>query len=106
MTALHQAAAGGYLDLMALLLERGANLEALNVYGGTVLSSTIWFAYHVIDQDFRIRNYPRVIECLIAAGANTAFYPELARDIEWVSQRARSLGAASTGPSPYLREET
>lgn len=106
MTALHQAAAGGYLDLTALLLERGANLEALNVYGGTVLSSTIWFAYHVIDQDFRMRNYPRVIEFLIAAGANTDFYPDLPRDIEGVSQRALALGAASTVASPHLREET
>jgi Ankyrin repeats (3 copies) len=106
MTALHNASAGGHQDLMAMLIDAGADLEALNVYGGTVLSSTIWFAYHVIDQDFRMRNYPQVIEFLIAAGANTDFYPDLRRDIDGVSQRARALGAASTVATPHLREET
>lgn len=103
MTALHNASAGGHLMLMALLLERGAALEALNVYGGTVLSSTIWFAHHVIDDDFFARNYPQVIEFLIAAGANTGFYAELSRDIEGVYQRARSLAAKST--ATHLSQE-
>lgn len=105
MTALHQAAAGGHLELMALLLERGANLEALNVYGGTVLSSTIWFAHHVIDEDFRVRNYPQVIDFLIAAGANTAFYAELPRDIEGVHRRARALAAESAVTANQLSRE-
>jgi hypothetical protein len=103
MTALHNASAGGHLELMALLLDRGASLEALNVYGGTVLSSTIWFAHHVIDDDFSARDYPKVIEFLIAAGANTAFYADLSSDIEGVYQRARSLAAKST--ATHLSQE-
>lgn len=91
MTALHQASAGGHLDVMDLLIARGASLEKLNTYGGTVLSSTIWFAYHVDEAEFRQRNYPRVFERLIAAGARTDFYPDLLEDIEVVNRRAKSL---------------
>ena len=41
MTALHQASAGGHLDMIDLLVARGAKLEQMNEYGGTVLSSTL-----------------------------------------------------------------
>ncbi len=88
MSALHNASAGGHLAVMSLLLERGANLEQLNAYGGTVLDSTVWFAHHVNDKDFRARNFPRVIELLLAAGARADVHPELQREIEGVYQRA------------------
>jgi hypothetical protein len=89
MTAMHNASAGGHLDLMQLLISRGADLEALNEYGGTVLSSTLWFAYNVNDREFAQRNFPRVIEFLIAAGARTDFYPGLIEEIEGVRARER-----------------
>lgn len=92
MTALHNASAGGHLGLMQLLIARGAPLEALNAYGGTVLSSTLWFAYHVSDAEFRARQLVSAIEALIAAGARTDFYPELLAEVEGVYERARRLG--------------
>ena len=91
MTALHNASAGGHLELMQLLIERGANLEMLNEFGGTVLSSTLWFAYHVNDEEFAQRDFPRVIEHLIAAGARTDCYPEMTEDLAGVYQRARDM---------------
>jgi hypothetical protein len=72
-----------------VLLTRGAPLEALNEYGGTVLSSTLWFAYNTLPQDFERRNFPGVLDHLIAAGARTDFYPEMLRDIEGVHHRAK-----------------
>jgi hypothetical protein len=73
---------------MRLLVARGAPLEALNNYGGTVLSSTLWFAYHVSDDEFRRRDFVGAIEALIAAGARTDFYPALRAEIDRVYERA------------------
>ncbi len=87
MTALHQASAGGHLGVMDLLIAHGAPLEALNAYGGTVLSSTVWFSYIVQHEEFRQRNYPRTFERLIEAGARTDFYPELLDEIREVNRR-------------------
>lgn len=91
MTALHQASAGGYVELMDLLIKRGANLEALNEFGGTVLSSTLWFAYNVHNADFIARNFPRAIDFLIASGARVDFYDELPEEIAGVQRRAERL---------------
>jgi hypothetical protein len=91
MTALHNASAGGHLALMRELIARGAPLEALNSYGGTVLSSTLWFAYHVTDDEFRRRPLLAAIELLIAEGARVDVYPELANDVEGVYARAKRL---------------
>jgi ankyrin repeat protein len=67
MTALHHAAANGMLDTMDLLIARGAPLEAENIWGGTVLDSTIYFA----TQDaVRGVAYLPVIDKLLKAGAN------------------------------------
>ena len=91
MTALHQASGGGHLGVIDLLVARGAKLEQMNEYGGTVLSSTLWFAQHVLDEEFRARDYPRVIEHLVAIGASADYHPEIAPEIERVSARARRL---------------
>ncbi len=65
LTGLHWAVVGGQLETIKLLLERGAPLEALNVYGGTVLDQALWSA---INGDPDIEYVP-MIEMLIRAGA-------------------------------------
>lgn len=75
MSALHWASARGLLDVMDALLARGAKLEVRNTWGGTVVDSTAWFAsnYPMPGVD-----YPRVIEKLLAAGADVnEIYPPL-----------------------------
>lgn len=93
MTAMHYASANAQYPVMQLLLDRGAELEQLNEFGGAVLDSTVWFALHVLDDEFRLREYPRVIEWLIAHGAREEFYPELGEGIERVRRRGGAGGA-------------
>jgi hypothetical protein len=78
--------------MMKLLIERGAPLEKKNVYGGTVLDSTLWFAYNVSPKEFAANHYPAVIDMLIAAGARTDLYPEMQKYIDNVYRRAASTG--------------
>jgi ankyrin repeat protein len=94
MTAMHWAAANGNIPLMESLLSRGAALESLNEFGGTVLSSTLWFAYNANDRDFLARDYPATLRWLIAAGARTDWYAALPAEIEGVYERARRTPAA------------
>ncbi|MEO7999555.1 MAG: ankyrin repeat domain-containing protein, partial [Gemmatimonadaceae bacterium] len=89
MTALHWAGANGDLPMINLLLAHNAPLEAMNEFGGTVLSSTIWFAYHARPTDFASRNYPATFDRLIAAGGRTDFYPEMQHDIDGVYNNAK-----------------
>jgi Ankyrin repeat len=86
MTGLHCAAANGYMDIVTLLLERGAPLEAKNTWGGTVLDSTVYFALH---HPVHGVNYPAVIETLIAAGADVraVTYPTRNKHVDEVLQR-------------------
>lgn len=91
MTALHWAAANGDFPMMTLLINRGAPLESQNEFGGTVLSSTLWFAYHARPADFTARNYPAVFDLLIAAGGRTDFYPDMQRDIDGVREHAKRI---------------
>ena len=65
MTALHMAVIGGHRDIVRLLLARNAPLEAVNVYGGTVLGQALWSAAHGGDPDA----YEEILEDLLAAGA-------------------------------------
>ena len=88
MSALHQAAGRADLDMVRLLIARGAPLEMRNAYGGTVLDSTLWFAYHVSPAEFASRDYPAVIDALIAAGAKTDLYPEMEQYIDKVYRTA------------------
>ncbi len=67
MTALHWASATGLLDIVQLLIDRGAPLEVRNTWGGTVLDSTVYFA---MNQPVVGVDYPAVIERLLAAGAD------------------------------------
>ncbi len=93
MTALHNAAAFGHLPVVDLLLARGASLEAVNEYGGTVLSSTIWFAYHVQAAEFTARNLPRTVQRLVEAGARTDVYPEMHQEIADIVGRTRETSS-------------
>jgi ankyrin repeat protein len=95
MTALHQAAGRGNLPMIELLLQRGAPLEAKNVFGGTVLASTLWFAFNVSPSEFERIDYPSVLDALRAAGARTDCYPEMPRHIETVYRRAGKKPPAS-----------
>ena len=89
MTALHWAAGGGHLDMMRLLIARGAPLETKNEFGGTVLDSTLWFAYNGREAPVMAIDYSAAIQMLIAAGAKPDLYPEMQKLIDGVSRRAR-----------------
>lgn len=73
MTALHWAAAGRCMELVKLLLGKGAPLEVENTWGGTVLDSTVFFALNnPRTTPCTSQEYPAVIEALLDAGANAA----------------------------------
>jgi ankyrin repeat protein len=76
-TGLHWAVIGGHSDTIKLLLERGAPLEVINVYGGTVLSQALWCVNHGDPN----RDDAPIIEMLLAAGAK--FKPGL---LAWLAQ--------------------
>jgi len=63
-TPLHSAAYGGQVELVRLLLNKGADMETLNDYGGTVLATTLWSLYNA-----RKPGHREIMEILIAAGA-------------------------------------
>jgi hypothetical protein len=65
MTALHSAAFDGHIEIVKLLLSLNADMEAINAFGGTVLSQTIWCHYN----HFRPA-HPQIMEILIGAGAH------------------------------------
>ena len=96
MSALHQASGRANLDMVKLLIQRGAPLEMKNAYGGTVLDSTLWFAYHTSPAEFARRDYPAVIDALIAAGARTDLYPEMKQYIDEVYRRKGKTRHASS----------
>jgi ankyrin repeat protein len=75
MTALHWASARGMLDVMERLIVKGAELEATNTWGGTVVDSAAWFA---ANSPMPGVDYPDVIDQLLAAGADVNhIYPPL-----------------------------
>jgi uncharacterized protein len=87
MSPLHDAAARGALDVVDLLIARGAPLEKTNAYGGTVLASTLWFAHRARAAERAAPDYAAVLDRLIAAGARTDVYPAMRDDIEAVYAR-------------------
>ncbi|MEO5588722.1 MAG: ankyrin repeat domain-containing protein, partial [Gemmatimonadaceae bacterium] len=95
MSVLHWAAANCNILVMQALVSQGAGLETLNKFDGTVLSSTLWFAYNASDADFARRDFPGAIDWLLAAGARDDFYPEMRRDIEGVFRRAARTPGSS-----------
>lgn len=88
MTALHRAAGRGRLDMVDLLVARGAPLEKRNAWGGTVLGSTLWFVRNGDTARRTPADYPAVLDRLIAAGARVDVHPAMRTDIEAVYRRA------------------
>ena len=89
MTCLHEAAAGGHLEIVDLLLARGAPLEVENTWGGTVLNSTLHFA---LNEPHRAADYAPVVAKLVAAGADVSVvdYPTGNAAIDTALRRGRS----------------
>jgi hypothetical protein len=83
-TALHLAAHRGQLDIIGLLLDRGAPLEVFNCYGGTVLAQALWSARNGEPEI----DFVPVIELLLAASAKTDVYPGMKEEVEKVLGRA------------------
>ena len=67
MNAAHWAGNRGQVEVMRLLLAAKVPLETLNMYGGTVLGTTVWSAIHE-PRPGQLEN----IEILIRADANLA----------------------------------
>jgi ankyrin repeat protein len=67
MTGLHWAAANGHLEVVRLLTERGAPLEAQNRWGGTVLASTL---YSALQPQANAADCAAAIELLLDGGAD------------------------------------
>ena len=97
MTALHNATGRADLDITRLLIERGAPLEKKNSYNGTVLDSTLWFAYNLDPFDRAGKDFPAVIDILVAAGAKADLYPKMQGYIDEICRRAgRERASAPT----------
>ncbi len=83
-TALHFAVAHGHMDIARLLLQYGASLEALNSYGGTVLSGTLWYMNNAAVPGV---DYQAIIRELIALGARVDAFPGLEQHVKEVLAR-------------------
>jgi ankyrin repeat protein len=88
MTGLHWATARGHMDVVRLLLDRGAPLEVKNKWGGTVLGSTVFFAH---SNPMAQVDFVTVIETLLSAGAqvSAAKYPTGLATVDAVLHRYR-----------------
>lgn len=84
--ALGWAANRGHLDVVRLLLARGAPLETRNAWNATPLGFTIWSAVHEPQPA-----HPAIAEALLAAGArvNEAPYPSGSAAMDAVLERYR-----------------
>jgi len=67
-SVLHQAAWHGHVELTDLLISRGADLEMLNNYQGTVLGATVFATEYLRIPDSDMR-YVAIAESLLEAGA-------------------------------------
>jgi hypothetical protein len=83
-TALHFAVAHGHMDIAHLLLQYGASLEALNSYGGTVLSGTLWYMRNAAVPGV---DYQAIVRELIALGARVDAFPGLEQHVKEVLAR-------------------
>jgi hypothetical protein len=86
MNAFHWAANRGQFETVRLLIARNAPLEIKNMYGGTVLATTVWSAVHERKPD-----HLAIVEALMAAGANVeeADYPSGDEQVDELLRRGR-----------------
>ena len=77
-TALHFAVAHGHMAIARLLIRHGASLEALNSYGGTVLSGTLWYMHNAAVPGV---DYQAILRELIALGARVDAFPGLEQHV-------------------------
>jgi ankyrin repeat protein len=94
-TGLHAAALAGHLETVRALLKRQAPLELRNVWGGTVLSHTLWASIH---HDPTV-DYAPIVEALIQAGAKV--YPE---DRDWIREEKLLLPTSKPRIEELLRQ--
>ena len=94
--ALHYAAAYGRMNLVRLLLEHGASLEALNRWDGSVLDATIWSAF---NSPVKAVDYAAVVRGLVALGARDDLYPEMKAYVQAVLAGRRGGGYPEAGTS-------
>lgn len=112
MTLLHHAAAAGSLRITRMLLDRGAEVDAKNGYGGTVLEQAVWSAIHA-----RRPQHIEIIELLVERDAHlseewltgysdidAALHPEQrrVRDLRRVADQARHERRYDDARSGYL----
>jgi hypothetical protein len=93
-TALHCAVIGAHLEIVKLLLARGASLERKNVYGGTALGQALWSAINGNGG----RDYVPIIEMLIDAGATIA-----EGSLTWLARQAGGSSATKERIGDVLR---
>jgi hypothetical protein len=67
--AIHFATMAKHLDMIRLLIERGASLETVNMYGGTALGTALWRLANPDDTPWHIIDDEVILETLLAAGA-------------------------------------
>jgi ankyrin repeat protein len=65
LSGIHFAAAGGHVEIVRLLADRGSPLETRNIWGGTVLATALWGA---TNGDPNV-DYTPVVQTLLGAGA-------------------------------------
>ncbi|MES2306567.1 MAG: ankyrin repeat domain-containing protein [Gemmatimonadota bacterium] len=72
LNAFHWAANRGQLEIVRLLIQRGAPLESRSMYDGTVLGTAVWAAVHEPRPA-----HAQIVEDLLRAGARVedAEYP-------------------------------
>ena len=89
MVGFHWAADRGHLDTVEMLIRRKVPLETRNMYGGTVLGTTVWSAIQELRAD-----HLAILEALIRGGARieAAGYPT---GDEGVDEVLRRHGAGS-----------
>jgi Ankyrin repeats (3 copies) len=98
-TGLHWAVVGGHLPTIKLLLGRGAQLEELNAYGGTVLSQALW---SFINGDVGV-DYTAIVETLLAAGARIEQRSLEWLEKEWLDKQAERPSATKERIAELLR---
>jgi Ankyrin repeats (many copies)/Ankyrin repeat len=75
-TAVSHAALRGYVRVVRVLVDHGADLEIRSVYGGNALQSCQWGSLNFRDPR---GDYPACAEALVQAGATVA-YPDFGSD--------------------------